>query len=695
MKKILNRNSISDYTGGISMKARTVLVLVLLLGTIGMMFGQSNGDYQTRDNVTGDWSGTSTWQKYVGGAWGDVTTNPTSLDGVITIRSGATVTIQGEDIIEADELVVNGQLIVDGYLGIVDGTGTDLVVNGILQYNTQCYSAGQIVVNGSLDLYDIQENDGSIVVNGSISDKTGAGYIIGTGSFTLVTGATLVSKQALGIRKTTTPKGGVIRCTTAVFESGTNYIMSNGNGNQTAWGLPNNVSNLTIDLSHGTNNTLTIRNAVTIGSKLTFIEGSIAFSPDPVGSISYAAGASLEYAGYRLAQTTGGACFPDLGCPTNVIINNTYSGVTLGNTRTIAGDLILLNGAFNIGSNNFTVQGTTEIDNGSLTRGTGTYTTNGYSDPDNFFSVTENANNLQNFSVTSFINNVNPGIVRREWSISGSATGAKDFVFEWSSSEDGGYVWGTNYPILSFNDTPLTYVNFVEGGTRVLTSSTAAFTDGTYAVDHQDSQTGDTLPVELASFTAVLTSINTVTLNWLTHSETGVRGFYVLRNTANVLEDAIVVSNLINATNTSNQMAYNYVDRDVYGNTTYYYWLQIEDIDGGGQFFGPSMITVSDGSGNTPVIPLVTQLKNAYPNPFNPRLNVAFDIAEPTNVKIMIYNVKGQLVKTLLDSSKQAGYYSVEWNASSDTGEKLGTGVYFVKMKAGKLEQTKKVSLLK
>jgi hypothetical protein len=97
-------------------------------------------------------------------------------------------------------------------------------------------------------------------------------------------------------------------------------------------------------------------------------------------------------------------------------------------------------------------------------------------------------------------------------------------------------------------------------------------------------------------------------------------------------------------------------------------------------------------SGPDPVHPLpgeFTLLQN-YPNPFNPSTSISFTIPKQSHVRLQVFNVLGQLVGTLVDGSKQAGSYTVTWDASSKPD-----GVYFYKLSAGAFVQTKKMVLMK
>ncbi|MDD3050411.1 MAG: C25 family cysteine peptidase [Candidatus Cloacimonetes bacterium] len=90
-----------------------------------------------------------------------------------------------------------------------------------------------------------------------------------------------------------------------------------------------------------------------------------------------------------------------------------------------------------------------------------------------------------------------------------------------------------------------------------------------------------------------------------------------------------------------------------------------------------------------------TEIVGNYPNPFNPSTRIVFSLAEQTQVKIEIFNVKGQKVTTLLDEVRIHGEHDIVWNGKDDSGKSVSSDVYFYKMKAGSKEFVKKMVLLK
>ncbi|MBN1997688.1 T9SS type A sorting domain-containing protein, partial [candidate division KSB1 bacterium] len=73
-------------------------------------------------------------------------------------------------------------------------------------------------------------------------------------------------------------------------------------------------------------------------------------------------------------------------------------------------------------------------------------------------------------------------------------------------------------------------------------------------------------------------------------------------------------------------------------------------------------------------------LKQNYPNPFNPSTTIKFTVPAPAHVKLEVFNVNGQHVRTLVDETQTAGIHTVEWNGLTDTGECVSSGMYFYRL---------------
>jgi hypothetical protein len=93
--------------------------------------------------------------------------------------------------------------------------------------------------------------------------------------------------------------------------------------------------------------------------------------------------------------------------------------------------------------------------------------------------------------------------------------------------------------------------------------------------------------------------------------------------------------------------------------------------------------------------PAAYRLCQNFPNPFNPATTIRFDIKKKGHVRLRIYNVAGQLVKTLVDDVMDAGSYAKEWKGSNNAGAEAASGVYFYRLEAGEYENVKKMVLLR
>ncbi|MDP8204695.1 MAG: choice-of-anchor Q domain-containing protein [Candidatus Tenebribacter mawsonii] len=91
----------------------------------------------------------------------------------------------------------------------------------------------------------------------------------------------------------------------------------------------------------------------------------------------------------------------------------------------------------------------------------------------------------------------------------------------------------------------------------------------------------------------------------------------------------------------------------------------------------------------------LTQISN-YPNPFNPSTTIKLDLAEPGEIELAIYNIKGQKVKTLMDAYSTKGHFEIIWRGIDDNKKKVASGQYFIKLKVnGKEKALSKCLLLK
>ena len=107
------------------------------------------------------------------------------------------------------------------------------------------------------------------------------------------------------------------------------------------------------------------------------------------------------------------------------------------------------------------------------------------------------------------------------------------------------------------------------------------------------------------------------------------------------------------------------------------------------------MVEVEAGSEAGLIIPINTALEKNYPNPFNPETTINYAIVDAGLVKIEVFNIKGEKIRTLVNEHKNIGYYSIVWNGKDYYGKKVSSGMYFYNMKTDKYHKFRKMILLK
>ena len=95
-------------------------------------------------------------------------------------------------------------------------------------------------------------------------------------------------------------------------------------------------------------------------------------------------------------------------------------------------------------------------------------------------------------------------------------------------------------------------------------------------------------------------------------------------------------------------------------------------------------------------------LAQNYPNPFNPSTTIPYRVGgsqfmvnRPIHTTLKIYNILGQLVRTLVDEEKVAGNYKVIWDGRDNSGREVGSGIYFYQLRTEDYTATKKMVLLR
>ncbi len=110
--------------------------------------------------------------------------------------------------------------------------------------------------------------------------------------------------------------------------------------------------------------------------------------------------------------------------------------------------------------------------------------------------------------------------------------------------------------------------------------------------------------------------------------------------------------------------------------------------------FFPADKPTSVGSKDEPV-PNAFALEQNYPNPFNPSTTISYELPQTGKVVLKIYNVLGEVIRTLVNEEQSAGLKSVVWNGTDDTGQVVRTGTYVYELKVAEFSQKRKMVFIK
>jgi len=283
-------------------------------------------------------------------------------------------------------------------------------------------------------------------------------------------------------------------------------------------------------------------------------------------------------------------------------------------------------------------------------------------------------------------------------------------------------LWGTG-----ISDTPPLADNNTLNGTQTLKTTTGSVaintgTDsGAPTTDQRGADRNGTtdigayeywdddasLPVTLSTFTAQYLN-DAPTLCWTTQSETNNAGWNIYRGeTSEALsnEEAyqlnLSLGLIPGAGSTSEPTDYSFEDVfPIYLGTTYFYWLESVDYSGESEIYGPISLTIPENeweNPNSPEIPKPYGLHQNYPNPFNPNTEISFMMKESCIGELIIYNIKGQKIKTIFSNLSITGdeLLIYNWDGNDESGKEVSSGVYYYKLRTTKADFVRKMILMK
>ena len=221
-----------------------------------------------------------------------------------------------------------------------------------------------------------------------------------------------------------------------------------------------------------------------------------------------------------------------------------------------------------------------------------------------------------------------------------------------------------------------------------------------YRINPRDND-DQTLPVELSSFTAVYTineaGYGNVTLNWTTASETDVIGFNIYRNIGETYGPSdIINSEIIKGNGTTTLMhTYSFKDEEADVFTSYHYWLEVVNLGGMNDIYGPIEYKSIDIDGNGELNIITGNLNPCYPNPVQPGDEIRFKFmvggleGNTKYVELKVYNVLGELVAEIVNENRLVNEYTETWSPRN-----LHPGVYLYQLKTDNFNEVKKMVIV-
>lgn len=188
-----------------------------------------------------------------------------------------------------------------------------------------------------------------------------------------------------------------------------------------------------------------------------------------------------------------------------------------------------------------------------------------------------------------------------------------------------------------------------------------------------------TLPVSLINFSAGKQGDNAVRLNWATASEQNNKGFEIRRSTTGQ-GNWQTIGFVIGAGESESRKTYTYLDENLPAGRYYY---QLNQVDHDGRNKLSSIVSVNLGGKEA------YSLDQNFPNPFRgSETNIRFTLPQRSQVQLIVYDMNGRVVKTLVNGTKEAGTHLVPFQDNS-----LPTGVYFYRLTANGFTDVKKMTI--
>jgi hypothetical protein len=649
------------------------------------------GDY--RSLKTGSWTDLTAWETYNGTAWGVPSQPPCSTNNIL-IRSTDTITV-----------VANASCKNAVFLGASFGTRLD-IGNYILSVH------GSLNADGvTLNDYLIRSNSGRLKFVGGqralFGENWGAYGTRWRMEVALTAGdtgsATKNIKASDIIISTGVFKGQDVRADSGLASTGT--LAVNAGASLIARSISRTSTSTAVCRKVTVNGTLVMTGSNISGDSILINNGAYLRSASVSGQIvtgilQYASGATLEYAAGG-AQHTRHELQPLVP---NIIVN-TPSGVTMDTTSTVTNSLTMTSGNLNTGIDSLMLGSSATLTGeqagryvvgkllASRTVGTGSSSFGGIGVSLNSGTDDLGAVNVTRISgpagrVVASITGASADTgIARKWIISSAnpPSAGRDLGLSWVSDDDNGRSL-TSAQLWKSTDGGASWAG---AGTVVDASASRAITQTVTSFSQWTvSDAANPLPVQLTHF-AASAGTGVITISWRTESEC--RAYQWLVERSSEAEEPYQTMSRIQARGPSGQsQEYSWTDDQAEAGQTYYYRLAQILADGQTVYYGPVQAGLVSLSLAEDIL-----LANT-PNPFTQTTLISYQVGQAEkNVSLNVYNISGQLVKTLFEGRQAPGSYSIKWNGLNQSGAKAGNGVYICRLVLGNRTFVKRMTLLR
>ncbi|MCK4235019.1 T9SS type A sorting domain-containing protein [candidate division WOR-3 bacterium] len=198
---------------------------------------------------------------------------------------------------------------------------------------------------------------------------------------------------------------------------------------------------------------------------------------------------------------------------------------------------------------------------------------------------------------------------------------------------------------------------------------------------------GSITTIGLTGLSAISTAQG-INLKWRTESEMN-KFKWIVERSLSPKEGYTVIDEIPAQGNCATPTEYFHLDRNVEVGKTYYYKLIDVDLIGNRTVHGQLSATFS-GNGSKTV-----SLHSPYPNPTLRTTMISYDVPDKSFISLEVYNIAGQLIKTLMNEFKHAGTYKLSWDGTNESGKYVPAGIYFYRLTSDNFTSTKRINILR